>query len=261
MSRRARGLIGRLRGHDDLGWIERGRPVGAEPQLANRNHRPEVMAYGASPAAEDRRLKYVLHYLDVRDRTVLELGPLFGHFTVMLDKLGASRIIGVEAREENVGICEQLKATYGLDSATFVHHDIERLSRGEEKPQISLASDVVFNAGLLYHLTDPVGVLRWCREQAPEMLLMTQYYEPKAPQYYPARNFEPVTVEIDGETSAMSYREGGMSDPLSGTAPRSIWLTEGGLIAALREAGYQRVDTLGRDLVGKYPHVSLIASV
>jgi SAM-dependent methyltransferase len=250
-----------MMGHDDLRWIERGRPLGEEPQLANRHYRPSVMAYGGGPHAEDRRLKYLVHYLDVRDRQVLELGPLYGHFTVMLDKLGAKSIIGVEARPENVEVCERLKATYGLSTVRFVQHDIERLSRGEEKPTLDLASDVIFNAGLLYHLTDPVAVLRWCREQAPEMLLMTQYYEPKAPRYYPAGNFQPATVQLaTGVVPAMSYREGGMSDPLSGTAARSIWLTEECIVTALHEAGYPRVDTLGRDLVGSHPHISFIAS-
>jgi SAM-dependent methyltransferase len=251
----------RLVGEDDLAWIERGRPPGVGPQLANHAYRPNVMSYGVAPQDEDRRLKYILYYLDVRDRTVLELGPLYGHFTVMLDKLGARRIIGIEAREENLRICEEQKARYGLRSATFLQHDIEGLYRREETPSVDLTSDVVFNAGLLYHLPDPVAALRWCREQAPEMLLMTHYYEPKAAQRYPSASFSPTTVELAGQTaSALSFVEGGLVDPQSGTSRHSLWLREESLVAALLEAGYRRVDTLGRDVVGQFPHIAMLAT-
>lgn len=231
-------------------WVDKATDPPPEPMpLANCNYRPgriiyrhEMMGFG-----DDTRLKYLALYVDVRGCRVLELGPLGGLWTFILDKMGAKEIVAVEARPENLVNCEEAKQVYGLGSATFVQQDIERLCQGEEAPKFEGGFDLVFAAGILYHLADPAAALAWCRRQAPALFLATQYFEPAAPGLYPKGMFERVDYKTSaGSFEALAYRE--PEGPWSGTTPRSIWLQENDLLTLVGAAGYTEVHLAGRDL-------------
>jgi Methyltransferase domain len=231
---------------------------GWEPSelLANQRRRPDKLSYSAPPQAEDKRIKYIAYFLDVRGWRVLELGPRTGHHTVLLDKMGAREIVGVEGRQENVDICNRTRELYGLP-AVYVRQDLERLASGEEEPLFAPGFDLVFSLGLLYHLADPAPVLRWGRTQAPRLFLGTHYYEPRAKGMFKPPAFTPTVY--DGEP-AMQFRELGPGDPHGGMKPSSTWLGEEHLVRVLHDAGYTQVDVLGRDIAFGHPHIVILAS-
>jgi SAM-dependent methyltransferase len=224
--------------------------------MANQRRRPERLFYSAPPSAEDKRLKYIAYFLDVRDWRVLELGPRTGHHSVLLDKLGAREIVGVEGRQENVDVCNRTRDLYGLP-ATYVRQDLERLASGDEQPSFAPGFDLVFSLGVLYHLADPAPVLRWGRTQAPRLFLGTHYYERRAKRQYKPPTFTP--TRYHGE-EAVRFQELVPDDPHGGMRPSSTWLGEEQLVRLLREAGYTRVDVLGRDMAFGHPHVTILAS-
>ena len=228
----------------------------ASELMANRHRQPDELHYSAPPAAEDKRLKYIAYFVDVRGWRVLELGPRTGHHTVLLDKMGAREIVGVEGRQENVDLCNRTRDLYGLP-ATYVRQDVERLASGEEEPLYAPGFDLVFSLGVLYHLTDPAPVLQWGRTQAPRLFLGTHYYERRAKGWYKPPAFTPTRYQ--GE-DAMRFRERGLDDPHGGMQPSSTWLTEEHLVRLLHEAGYARVDVLGLDVAFGHPHITILAS-
>jgi 2-polyprenyl-3-methyl-5-hydroxy-6-metoxy-1,4-benzoquinol methylase len=225
-------------------------------EIANRHWRPRTLGYKTSRYGDDVRLKHMLYFLDVRDQRILELGPRSGHHTVLLDKMGAREIVGIEARAENVERCNLARERFRLP-ALFVRQDLERLASGAEQPQFELGFDLVFNLGLLYHLADPYAVLRWGREMAPTLFLGTHYVEPRARRHYKQPIFQPTSYR--GQP-AIAYREGGLADPRSGTSSHSIWLFEDHLLQLLAEAGYTRIDVLGKDEQSWHPHITVLAS-
>ena len=225
-------------------------------EIANRHWRPDVLGYKTSRFGDDVRLKHMLYFLDVRGQRVLELGPRSGHHTVLLDKMGAREIVGVEARIENLERCNLARDRFRLP-ATFVCQDLERLASGDEEPQFEPGFDIVFNLGLLYHLADPYAVLCWGKAMAPVLFLGTHYVEPRARRHYKPPAFQPTTYR--GQP-AIAYREGGMTDPRSGTSLSSIWLYEAHMLNLLREAGYTRIDVLGKDEQSWHPHITILAS-
>jgi hypothetical protein len=225
-------------------------------EISNRHWRPDKLGYKTSRYGDDVRLKHVLYFLDVRGQRVLELGPRSGHHTVLLDKMGAIEIVGVEARPENVELCNLARDRFQLP-ATFVCQDLEDLASGKEQPQFDPGFDLVFNLGLLYHLADPYAVLRWGREMAPTLFLGTHYVETRARRHYKPPFFEPTTYR---GRPAIAYREGGMAERRSGTNPTAIWLTEDHLLELLAEAGYTRIDVLGKDEQSWHPHLTILAS-
>jgi hypothetical protein len=224
--------------------------------MANQRFQPHDLRYTAPPGAEDKRLKYIAYFLDVRGWRVLELGPRNGHLSVLLDKLGAREIVGVEGRQENVDECNRTRDLYGLP-AVYVRQDLERLASGEEKPLFAPGFDLVFSLGVLYHLADPGSALRFCRTQASRLFLGTHYYDRRAKGHYKSPAF--TRTHYLGE-EAVRFRELGPGDPHGGLKPWSTWLSDEHLVRLLREAGYTRVDVLGRDLAFGHPHVTILAS-
>jgi hypothetical protein len=229
--------------------------VGVE-QMANRNWRPDRLAYALPRQGPDERLKYLLYFLDVRGKRVLELGPRAGHHTFFLDKMGAREIVGVEGRPTNVEVCNETKERYGLP-ARFVCQDLERLASGEVQPDFEGGFELVFNLGLLYHLSDPYTLLAWSRAQAPELFLGTHYVERRALRHYRP----PVWTDITYRgREAKAFSERGPEDERGGLSARSTWLYEDHLLDLLRETGYRRVDVLGKDVQAGHPHLTVLAS-
>ncbi len=223
--------------------------------IANRHHRPARLSYHAQPDTEDRRWKYILYFLDLRGWRILELGPRTGHNTILLGKLGAREIVGVEGRPANVAICEQTRRLYRLPA---VYHlaDVELLAAGSQEPTWEGAFDLVVSMGLLYHLADPAPVLAWSRRWAPRLFLCTHYYERRARGHYRRPAFS--LGRYMGE-QVVVFREHGLDDPHGGLRPTSIWLSEDQLVRLLREAGFGRVEVLGREMMFGHPHIALLA--
>jgi hypothetical protein len=207
----------------------------------------------------DRRLDYAIWFLDLRNATVLELGPLEGYFSVLLEKLGVTRSVAVEARHENLTKCLHVQQLFGLDKTQFVQHDIERLVRGDEKPAFSGSFDFVFALGVLYHLRDPVQALRWTAEIAPALFLGTHYIERRDERRYPERLFTEWSVPgANGDYTGKLFADSPDSSA-GGLVAESFWLDEDSLLRALRTAGYDSIHVLGRDLVADFPHITILA--
>jgi SAM-dependent methyltransferase len=90
-------------------------------------------------------------------RSVVDLGCLEGGFSLAFADRGAERVVGIEARSVSVERCRLAAVLRGETTVEFVEADIkEELGRREP-------FDVVFAAGILYHVADPAGLLRAIR--------------------------------------------------------------------------------------------------
>jgi SAM-dependent methyltransferase len=222
--------------------------------MANQHCRPQVLCYRRTIYGDDQRLKYVTYFLDLRGYRVLELGPLEGHHSILLEKMGVRENIAIEARAENLRRCNRIKEKYGLEHTTFLQQDLERLYSGLEKPQFQGPFDLVFCLGVLYHVPDPAKALAWFRSQASALFLGTHYLQPNP------HSDSDVTCQSNGKSYRVrEHREGGLADPISGMSPVSVMLYEEDLLSLLREAGYSRVSVLGKDLQNGLQHITILA--
>jgi hypothetical protein len=229
-------------------------------QLANRSYQPSRLLYRRTRFGDDHRLKYILYFLDLRDRRTLELGPLTGHHSVILEKLGVRESVAVEGREDNYRQCIRVKERYRLERTTFVRQDIEALYSGREQPTFAAPFDLVLCLGVLYHLPEPARALEWFRTQAPMLFLSTHYVEPAEPKRYPADVFRDAQyAHRDRSYRVKEFAEGGLADPYSGLSRYSIWPYEEDLIRMIEDAGYPDIHLLGRDLHNQIPHVTILA--
>jgi Methyltransferase domain len=221
-------------------------------QMANQHYRPNVLHYRRGEI-EDERLKYIAYFLDVRDQRILEIGPFEGYHSVILEKMGVRENISIESRPENLRKCVRVKEKYQLSRTQFLQHDLERLYRAEDRPSFGGHFDLVFCLGVLYHLPDPGSGLKWMRSQSSTLFLGTHYAT--------RRNRMKNVIYSYKERSyhGKELVEGGISDPISGMSPSSIWLYQDDLLRLLQDVGYSRISVLGKDIQNHRDHITLLA--
>jgi hypothetical protein len=229
-------------------------------QMVNRNYRPQVLHYHRREI-EDERLKYIAYFLDVRDLRILEIGPLEGYHSVVLEKMGVRENLAIEGRADNLRKCQRIKEKFQLVHTQFLQYDLERLYRGEDIPSFNGPFDLVFCLGVLYHLPDPGRGLEWMRSQSNTLFLGTNYV---------ARNRGLLSVAARERNSiyytylGKSYRgqefaEGGIACPGAGMSPTSVQLYEDDLIRLIQDVGYSRTWVLGKDIHNHVDHITILA--
>src|SRR3954467_8350863 len=122
--------------------------------------RPELKA-GNTPLFDDPRITWANdRFIEMgieggfAGRDVLELGPLEGGHTYLIDRLGAKSVTAVEANARAYLKCLVAKETFGMPHAHFRLGDcLLHLRDGGQDYDIGVA------CGILYHLTNPVELL------------------------------------------------------------------------------------------------------
>ena len=99
----------------------------------------------------------------ISDTTVLDVGCNSGFFSMDLAERGAKRVDGVDLRPQNIAQAQFLAEHYGVPNVHFAVRDVDEYAPDQQW-------DVVLNLGVLYHVTDPLGLIRrtyeLCREFA-----------------------------------------------------------------------------------------------
>lgn len=84
---------------------------------------------------------------------ILDMGSHSGFFSFDMAARGAASVTGVELREENLAQAHFLREVYGLDQVEFIQGDVCAYRPDRQY-------EVVLNLGLLYHVIDPVSLVR-----------------------------------------------------------------------------------------------------
>ena len=103
---------------------------------------------------------------------VLELGPLEGMHTYMLEQMGASSVTAIEGNGRAYLRCLITKEILGLQRAHFELGDFSHVL--DEAPR---DFDLVLASGVLYHQLDPCRMIAGASHVAPRLYLWTHYYD------------------------------------------------------------------------------------
>ncbi len=116
----------------------------------------------------------------IKGMRVLELGPLEGGHTYMLDRKGAREVVAIEANQRAFLRCLIVKEILGIPNSRFLCGDFVAYLReslehrhGEQRERFDLCIAV----GVLYHQQDPVTLLDMCTKVSDRLLLWTHYYD------------------------------------------------------------------------------------
>ncbi len=100
---------------------------------------------------------------NISDNTVLDIGSHSGFFSLDMAHRGVKSVKGVELRPENIKQAKFLQDHYNINNVEFEQGDITTW-----QPQHQYS--VVLNLGLLYHVIDPISLVRrtydWCTDFA-----------------------------------------------------------------------------------------------
>jgi uncharacterized protein DUF1698 len=229
--------------------------------------RPPGLTAGQLPLFADGRITWAIEALGgVRDRTVLELGPLEAGHTYMLEEAGARSILAIEANTRAFLKCLIAKEVVGLHRSRFVLGDFEEYLRapGSERFDASIAS------GVLYHVRNPVELIHNLARVTDRVFIWTHYYVKErvaAIEHMKHRfgNHEATPAEHAGFRHTLHrYNYGDFLDTTrfaGGSEEHSHWLSRDDLMGALRHAGFTEI-TVGEEEVEHTngPSISLVAA-
>jgi SAM-dependent methyltransferase len=113
------------------------------------------------------RMEHLLSLdLPIEGRSVLELGAGIGDLSrIFIDQ--ARRVLIVEGRSENI---EVLHERY--DTSDFLHVDIMQMDLEDTEKKAIDIHDIVFCYGLLYHVADPIQLIKWIASHCSQYLIL-----------------------------------------------------------------------------------------
>lgn len=218
---------------------------------------------GGTPHFEDSRITWAIEKLGgVSGQSVLELGPMEGGHTYMLEKAGADSVIAIEAGSRAYLKCLVAKEVTGLRRSSFLLGDFEEYLR-----HANVRFDAVIACGVLYHMKDPVELIHNLARFTDRLYLWTHYYAadrvaaiPHMKNRFPGNH---PTEHAGFRYTAHRYEYGDFLDTTrfaGGSDEFSHWLGREELLGALRHAGFDDIE-IGADDVGHQngPSISLVA--
>jgi hypothetical protein len=219
---------------------------------------------GTLPLFGDPRIKWAVEqWGGVQGQRVIELGPLEGGHSWMLEQMGAAEVIAVEASTRAWLKCLTLKELTGMTRVRFLCGDSVAYLR--ETPA---RADAIIASGILYHMTNPIELIAEIAAHTDRMFLWTCCYDEVIINRLPvlaARFGPPRSVTHAGFTHTVHpyhYRSTRFRLGFSGgVASYSCWLTRDTIMAALRHFGLDRIETAFEEPGhGNGPAFALVAS-
>lgn len=201
-------------------------------------------AYGGTADYTTQRISILnvpqlYDYVDFKGKSVLELGPLEGGNTIILSKMGVSKIIAIEGRVENYIKCCIIKNLFGLKKARYFLDDIRNISL-EKYGRF----DIALVAGVLYHLNDPPILLKKLTEVTDTVVISTHYADETSPSTHAEIQF----IETDlGVYRGKVFKEGTLSNPNAGLQSESLWLFEEDLMRMCKDVGYKEIAVIKKN--------------
>lgn len=128
---------------------------------------------GSSQLFEDPRIPWAVEQFGgVKDKNILELGPLEGGHTYMLECLDAASILSIEANTRAYLKCLIVKEILGLKRAHFLCGDFVGYLRNN-----NTKFDVAIASGVLYHMKNPAELIALLSKVTDKMFIWTHYYD------------------------------------------------------------------------------------
>ncbi|MBN8950877.1 MULTISPECIES: SAM-dependent methyltransferase [unclassified Rhizobium] len=126
---------------------------------------------GKLPLYADDRIDWAMRtFGSIEGKTVLEVGPLEGMHTHMLNGQRPARIDAIEANRLCFLRCLVSKQILNIDTATFMLGDIQAwLTEREDVYDFTLAS------GVLYHMAEPGEFLRLLSKRSNAVFIWTHF--------------------------------------------------------------------------------------
>ncbi len=130
---------------------------------------------GYAALFEDARITWANTILGpFSGKTILELGPLEGGHSYMLHNYGAD-VIAIEGNAKAFLRCLCVKEIFGLSRVSFMLGNFMKFLEVDSR-----RFDVIIASGVLYHMTEPLQLLRKLVARANRIFVWTHYFDATA---------------------------------------------------------------------------------
>jgi Protein of unknown function (DUF1698) len=195
---------------------------------------------------EDPRIAWAIsEFGNLDGKNVLELGPLEGAHSTMLERAGAASVVSIEANPEAFLKCLIVKKTLDLARTHFLCGDFVEYLRGSP-PQF----DAAVACGVLYHMSNPVELIGLLSEITERLFLWTHYYDAnliaanrKVKSMFAG---EHASEHAGFRHTLFRYEYWGSFGAqrfCGGSRPHAHWMKRDEILACLRHFGYTEITT------------------
>lgn len=168
---------------------------------------------------------------------VLEIGPLEAAHTYGLERLGAAKITSVESSVEAWLKCLVVKELLKLTRSEFLLGDIVGYLEAEPRH-----FDVVFCSGVLYHMFDPVRLVRAIAACTDRCFVWTHvFHEDRHPVPFKAERVERDGLEVTYWRHHYTHK---VTEFWGGVDSGSAWMTREDLYRSFVAAGLGVIGTI-----------------
>jgi SAM-dependent methyltransferase len=181
---------------------------------------------------------------------ILELGPLEAAHSYQMERLGAASIVGIETNVDAFLKCLIVKEILDLKITHFMFGDVmEFLSKTKDR------FDMVFCSGILYHMRDPVALIKAICNVTDKSFVYTHYYNdergnnegPRIKRHVNNSGFDADYYELEypsykNPIPGQVKREDG--NFLGGNTDVRAWMTLGDIVACFKYFGLKKVTIL-----------------
>ncbi len=203
---------------------------------------------GPHPLFEDPRISWADQNLQalgggLAGRSVLELGPLDGGHTYALSRFGARSVTAIEAHRGAFLRCLVAKELTGMERVNFLYGDAVEYLRAED-----VHFDVGVASGFLYHMVQPVELIRLLCLRCDAVFLWTVYWTRDYGRAHPelakakTASHQIIHEGFQHTLHRHSYGDGfNYATFLGGSAPYANWMEGEEILAAFRHFGLGRL--------------------
>ncbi|HEY0421696.1 MAG TPA: methyltransferase domain-containing protein [Rhodopila sp.] len=174
---------------------------------------------------------------------LLELGPLEAAHSYQLEQLGASEIIAVEANTEAFLKCLVVKEILGLKNVRFLCGDIVAYLKS-----CTRRFDMIFCSGVLYHMSDPLELIRLMSLHTDKCFVWTHYFSNEASNDKMERTARTVSrFGFSATYHELEYPDPGFDRFWGGNRPVQAWMEKNEIFAAFAHFGFAHCKLLDED--------------
>ena len=202
---------------------------------------------GSVPLYADVRIAWCLEqYGSIAGRKILELGPLEGMHTYMLDQQQPEFIHAIEANQLSFLRCLVTKELLEIKRAKFL---LGNFLPWLEQTEVSY--DLIIASGVLYHMSDPVHLLELLAMRSSAIFLWTHYFSEAAmpPDDLRRKALSGEVEKVDCRGMTVSLHRRGYHNAWKNSAfcggmyDRHYWMEKDDIMSVLRRLGFDDIRT------------------